>query len=142
MTVLSGKLRSLQIGIVATFAIFSFAVAASAQIRVACVGDSITYGVNLSGGGTATGQTYPAYLASSLGSGYNVQNYGVPGLTVMTVPQGNPSFHLPYTSSSQYTSSINFNPNIVIIMLGANDAWFAANAGQTWQQSYQSLFTS
>ena len=118
------------------------ATAAHAQIRVACVGDSITYGVNLSGAGTATGQTYPGVLAGLLGSGYNVQNYGYPGLSLMSLSGGNPGSHPAYTSTSQYTSSINFNPNIVIIMLGTNDASFAPNAGQTWAQTYESLYIS
>ena len=110
---------------------------AQAQIRVACVGDSITYGVNL-----ASNQTYPADLQTLAGSGYNVQNFGYPGLSLMSLPGGNPSYHPAYTSTAQYTSAINFNPNIVIIMLGANDASFAPNSGQTWAQTYGSMFAS
>jgi fibronectin type 3 domain-containing protein/lysophospholipase L1-like esterase len=115
---------------------------ARAQTRVACVGDSITYGVDLTGAGTATGQTYPGILQSLLGAGYNVQNYGHVGASLMALPTGNPSYHPVYTSTAEYTNSINFNPNIVIIMLGTNDASFAPNAGQTWNQSYQSLYIS
>ena len=121
---------------------FALAQAARAQIRVACVGDSITYGVNLSGAGTATGQTFPGVLAGLLGSNYNVQNYGYPGLALMSLPGGNPSSHPAYTSTSYYTSSINFNPNIVIIMLGTNDASFTPNSGETWAQTYESLYIS
>jgi len=121
----------------------AIATAVPAPFRVACVGDSITNGVNLIGAGTATGQTYPAHLQSALGSGYNVQNFGVPGLSIMSVPPWNTTTtHQPYTSSSQYARSIAFNPNIVIIMLGAGDSWFPPSTGQTWSQSYMSLFTS
>jgi len=115
---------------------------ARAQIRVACCGDSITYGVNLSGAGTATGQTWPGILAAALGSGYNVQNYGYPGLSLMSLPGGNPGSHPAYTSTSYYTSSISFNPNYVFIMLGTNDASFTPNSGQTWVQTYESLYIS
>lgn len=110
---------------------------AHSQTRVACVGDSITYGVNL-----ASNQTYPAFLQTLLGSGYNVQNFGYPGLSLMSLPGGNPSYHPAYTSTTQYSAAINFNPNIVIIMLGTNDASFAPNAGQTWAQTYESMFIS
>ncbi|MBQ6473679.1 MAG: hypothetical protein IJJ33_16960 [Victivallales bacterium] len=34
--------------------------------RILCLGDSITYGASLSGAGTATGQTYPAWLMTML----------------------------------------------------------------------------
>jgi lysophospholipase L1-like esterase len=34
--------------------------------RVVCFGDSITYGASMEGAGTATGQTYPAFLAKLL----------------------------------------------------------------------------
>ena len=36
--------------------------------RIACFGDSITYGVYVAGEGTASGETYPAFLARKLGA--------------------------------------------------------------------------
>lgn len=36
---------------------------------VVCVGDSITYGSHMRGGGTATGDTFPAFLADALDEG-------------------------------------------------------------------------
>ena len=112
---------------------------ASAAINVACCGDSITYGVNLSGAGTATGQTWPADLQAMLGAGYNVSNFGYPGLSLMSVNPQPPS-HPAYTSTSQYQSAISSSPNIVIIMLGTNDASFAPASGQTWDQTYDTTF--
>jgi len=127
-------------GMVATIALL-YAQPASAQVRIACVGDSITYGVNLTGQGTATGQTYPADLNVSFGSAYAVQNDGYPGLSLMKLnPQ--PAYHPAYVDSSQYQAAIAFSPNIVVIMLGANDASFAPNAGQTWTQTYNATFIS
>ena len=52
-----------------------------AQIRVACVGDSITAGYGLSDPGT---QSYPAQLQALLGSGYSVGNFGVSSLLSAT----------------------------------------------------------
>ena len=82
-----------------------------AAIKVACVGDSITYGV-----GTTTNESYPSQLQQLLGSGYTVKNYGEPGATM--IKDGD----IPYWYSQQFTDSGNFLPDIVIIMLGTNDA--------------------
>lgn len=109
---------------------------AEAAINVACVGDSITYGVNL-----ASGQTYPSQLAGMLGSGYNVQNFGYPGYSLMQLnPQ--PAYHPAYVTTSQYQAAINSSPNIVVIMLGTNDASFAPAAGQNWDQTYDNTYKS
>ena len=76
------------------------------KIRVACVGDSIT-------GGTQ----YPADLWMLLGSAnYTVGNFGVGGSTA-SLDSWN-----PYINNSAFQDSKEFKPNIVIIMLGTNDA--------------------
>jgi lysophospholipase L1-like esterase len=84
-----------------------------AQIRVACIGDSITAGYGLSNPGV---DGYPAQLGVLLGSGYAVINYGVTSTTLM---KGGDA---PYWNTSAYTDSSNYLPNIVIIMLGTNDS--------------------
>jgi acyl-CoA thioesterase-1 len=75
------------------------------SIRVACVGDSIT-------GGTQ----YTIDLWKLLGSDYVVGNFGIGGATV--------SFNSdnPYYNQSALQFAKQFEPNIVIIMLGTNDA--------------------
>jgi lysophospholipase L1-like esterase len=76
------------------------------KIRIACVGDSIT-------GGTQ----YPADLWMLLGSeNYTVGNFGVGGSTA-ALDSWN-----PYINSSAFQEAKEFQPNIVIIMLGTNDA--------------------
>jgi acyl-CoA thioesterase-1 len=76
------------------------------KIRVACVGDSIT-------GGTE----YPADLWMLLGStNYTVGNFGVGGSTA-ALDSWN-----PYINNSAFEQAKEFQPNIVIIMLGTNDA--------------------
>jgi len=37
--------------------------------KIICFGDSITYGIYMTGAGTATGNTYPAFLSDDLNSG-------------------------------------------------------------------------
>ena len=83
------------------------------SIKVACIGDSITYGWGFSDRGT---DSPPAQLQRLLGSGYTVNNYGVSGATLMK------SGDKPYWDLSVYTDSTNWLPNIVIIMLGTNDS--------------------
>jgi len=82
-------------------------------IRIACVGDSITYGYLSSNPAT---KSYPAQLQAMLGDGYTVKNFGVNSATMMD------GTNKPYTLQSQYTESLSFNPDIVIIMLGTNDS--------------------
>ncbi len=80
-------------------------------LRVACVGDSITEGVELS-----PSEAYPAQLSSMLGEGYEVRNFGKQSTTVMK------NGSLPYWNTAEYANSLNYNPDIVVIMLGTNDA--------------------
>jgi len=82
------------------------------QIRVACVGDSLTYGFGISGWAR---NNYPKQLGNMLGDGYCVNNYGYSGRTASF------SGDRPYVNEKLYTQSLNFAPEIVIIMLGSND---------------------
>jgi lysophospholipase L1-like esterase len=90
-----------------------------AQVKIACIGDSITYGSGLSDRET---QSYPAVLGSLLGDDFEVRNYGVSGTTMLR--QGD----YPYWNASAFTDSTDWNPDIVIIMLGTNDS-----KPQNWQ---------
>lgn len=74
-------------------------------IRVACVGDSIT---NMS--------EYPDDLWMLLGANYNVSRFGVGGATVTL------NADTPYMDQPEFQEALDFQPNIVIIMLGSNDA--------------------
>ena len=80
------------------------------QIRVACIGDSITMSTQ-----------YPLDLWGSLGSGYIVGDFGVGGAAVSQFT--NMSYlHLPALETAKM-----FRPNIVIFMLGTNDAYTTFN---------------
>lgn len=73
-------------------------------IQVACVGDS----------NTEIG--YPKDLQNDLGINYQVKNYGKGGATLL-----DGSFY-PYFNTEQYKASLKFNADMVLIMLGTNDA--------------------
>lgn len=86
--------------------------AQSKQIRVACVGDSITFGCTVR---NWRKNNYPAVLGRLLGEGYCVNNFGYTNRTAIK------SADYPYTNEKIYQQSLAFKPDIVMIMLGAND---------------------
>jgi lysophospholipase L1-like esterase len=77
----------------------------SNTIRIACVGDSIT-----------EGSEYPNDLWMLLGKNYALGNFGHGGTTVsLNTPNS-------YMKEPTFQEAKDFQPNIVIIMLGTNDA--------------------
>lgn len=86
---------------------------ANPKIRVACVGNSITFGASLS---NPTKDSYPSVLGQMLGNGYDVRNFGVSGRTLLAAGD------LPYTKEAAYARALAFKPDIVVIKLGTNDS--------------------
>ena len=85
----------------------------SAQpVKVACVGNSVTYGMKLDDPAT---ESYPAQLQQLLGDGYVVGNFGKNGATLLR------KGYRPYNEQEEYRSAIEFAGDIVIIHLGLND---------------------
>jgi len=84
---------------------------ASSPIRVACVGASITKGV-----GAPKGKSYPDQLQQILGPGWYVRNFGVSGRTMLR--KGDK----PYWNEKAFQAAQDFQPNVVVIMLGTNDS--------------------
>ena len=82
-------------------------------VRVACIGDSITYGVRIK---NRNRDSYPSVLGRMLGDGYWVKNFGVSARTLL-----NKGDH-PYMKEKAYQDALAFNPNIVVIKLGTNDS--------------------
>ena len=75
-------------------------------LRVACVGDSLTQSTE-----------YPYDLWNMLGNQtYELRNFGAGSTTV------NLASETPYMNTTVYQEALAFQPNIVIIMLGTNDA--------------------
>jgi lysophospholipase L1-like esterase len=82
------------------------------KVRVACVGDSITYGAAVDKRET---NCYPAVLGRLLGPAYEVRNYGVSGTTMLR--KGDK----PYWKEKAFQAAGDFGANIIVIMLGTND---------------------
>lgn len=79
-------------------------------MKVACVGDSITQG-----SGAAQGKSYPSQLQELLGSGWKVGNFGVSARTLLRKGDH------PYWKEAAFKKAQEFQPDVVIIMLGTND---------------------
>ena len=80
--------------------------------KVACIGNSITFGAGLKYRQT---ESWPAQLQQLLGDGYWVKNFGVSGTTM--TPGDN-----CYTTRSRWQHAKEFCPDIVFIKLGTNDS--------------------
>lgn len=81
-------------------------------IRVACVGDSITFGVGIQ---NRDENSYPAQLQKLLGCGFEVKNFGVSGATMLR----NGDFS--YWDRGAFTDAVQMDPDIIFIKLGTND---------------------
>ena len=100
------------------------------KLRIACIGDSLTLGdgrYDKEAKPPAGQGNYPAYLqeflrpqnktlSSNLSPIIEVGNFGRGGATACNVSD------LPYIASQQFQDAVKFQPDIVIIMLGTNDA--------------------
>ena len=91
------------------------------KIRIACVGDSITYGAGIK---DRQNFNYPLVLGKSLGKKFDVRNFGVSGATMLK--NGDYS----YWERPAFKQATDFNPHVVVIKLGTNDT-----KPQNWKYS-------
>ena len=122
------------IGILSIF--LAFALMGQAQrIKVACVGNSVTYGYGIENRET---NCYPVQLQQMLGDAYEVENFGHSGATLLN------KGYRPYTQQEAYQKALRFAGDYVIIHLGLNDtdprAW--PNYRDDFVRDYLSLIES
>jgi acetyl esterase/lipase len=82
------------------------------KIKVACIGDSITFGFGIK---DRENDSYPAQLGQILGSAWEVMNFGRSGLTLMGKGDH------PYIKAGAYRKALAYQPDVVVIKLGTND---------------------
>ena len=82
------------------------------KIKVACIGNSVTYGY---GHENPDSTSYPSQLAEMLGDDYEVGNFGKSGTTLLR------KGHRPYNEQEEFMKALKFAPDIAIIHLGLND---------------------
>jgi lysophospholipase L1-like esterase len=85
---------------------------AAEPVRIACVGDSITFGAGCK---DPAKDSYPSVLQRCLGDGFKVGNFGVSGANLIKAGDQ------PYWKEQAFPAATSFAPNIVVIMLGTND---------------------
>ncbi len=121
-----GIMRHLKI-IFAVLSLFVFS-SCSNNIKVACVGDSITEGYGLP---YQSKTSYPVVLDSLLGDGYSVLNLGRSATTLRK--KGD----FPYWSCKEFHNVFAYRPDIIIIQLGTNDTktqnWDSASFAEDYQ---------
>lgn len=104
----------------------------SQPVKVACVGNSVTYGYGLE---NPQEESYPVQLQQLLGKGYWVENFGKSGATLLR------KGHRPYNEQEEYANALRFAGDIVVIHLGLNDTdprnW--PNYGDSFIQDYLAL---
>ena len=82
------------------------------KIKVACIGDSITYGAAIE---DREHFAYPVQLQALLGGNYLVGNFGHNGATLLK------KGHNPYDKLEVCKQAINFAADVYVIHLGVND---------------------
>ena len=85
---------------------------AQEKIKVACIGNSVTYGY---GHKEPSRTSYPTQLQQMLGDKYEVRNFGHSGATLLS------KGHRPYINQPEYKAALEFAPDIAVIHLGLND---------------------
>ncbi len=83
------------------------------QIKVACVGDSITFGCMVR---NWRKNNYPKILSGLLGEKYCVNNFGYTNRTAIK------DADYPLINEKVYKQSLDFEPDIVVLLLGTNDS--------------------
>lgn len=109
-------------------------VSAREKTKIACVGNSITFGAGIP---NREKNSYPAQLQYYLGDDYEVRNFGVSGTTALF------DGDYPYVATDAFRQALAYAPDVVLIKLGTNDTkpqnWKDA---QAFRKDYQSLIDS
>lgn len=101
-------------------------------MKVACVGDSITYGETLS---DVARESYPAQLGRMLGEGFSVHNCGRSGAGLWH------SGFFPYTTTAEFSHAVSLGAGVIIACLGTNDLIYpmSESFGKEFVEDYCSL---
>lgn len=134
------KKRAMAFGLVAIVLIFWNLMQNAADqqnLRVACVGDELTFGTGVE---DREDNCYPVQLQKYLEEAekkYRIGNFGVEGATVQKKSSK------PYTKEERYESSTEYKANLVVVMFGTNDTteenWTDLD---TFTKDYQALVQS
>lgn len=105
------------------FVAVAFAPAVFAVVKVACVGDSITFGFGIS---AREANNYPKFLGEFLGDGFEVRNFGNSGKTAGDFPNQKQNRRW-FGDQVEHTNAVEWQADVYICNLGINDtssAWW------------------
>lgn len=85
---------------------------AKSRVRVACIGDSITYGAGLP---NRLAQAYPDLLEKRSSQKLQVGNFGVPSTTLLK------NSGRAWLDTAAFPAVLEFRPDVAVIMFGIND---------------------
>ena len=113
---ISCRFLSTRIALLALIAVLaalpSWAAKKKKVVKVACIGNSITYGTGIA---DREHYAYPVQLQQLLGDKYVVANFGKPGATLLR------HGHRPYFEQKEYAQAMQFAADIAVVHLGIND---------------------
>lgn len=108
--------------------------------RIACCGDSITFGLLA----TSADKSYPKVLQQLVGDSFHVGNFGRNGATVIADYELLPNRYAPYLKSPEYAMAMMSEPDVVVLMLGMNDGnpthHFNAENGGLMSEEYKKQY--
>lgn len=106
------KNRSLVLLVLCLFCLWGMA-QEKKVVKVACIGNSITYGAGIK---NPFQNSYPGLLSQLLGEDYDVRNFGVSARTLLNKGDN------PYMREQVFRDVQSFQPDIITIKLGTNDS--------------------
>ncbi len=101
--------------------------------KVACVGDSITWGFTIV---NRRKNSYPSVLQGLLGADYEVRGFGHNDASARF------DADTPYVSKKAYRNSLEWNPDIILLMLGTNDTKIRKWDPEVFRRDYSKLVDS
>jgi len=100
------------------------------DIKIACIGDSITEGAGLV---SQSKNGFPVKLNELLGKGFSVLNCGQSAATMLKMSD------YSYWNTNEFSNVFAFNPDVVVIALGTNDSKDFNWDSDRFTQDYQSM---
>lgn len=123
-------MKSIKHWLVLGAAVFILASCGEKQIKVACIGDSITEGYGLA---CQSATAYPVILNQILGSQYQVLNSGRSATTLQKKAD------FPFWICKEFYNVFAFQPDIITIKLGTNDTKYHNWNEERYEADYQAL---
>ena len=102
--------------------------------RIAFVGDSLTQG--------AYGIAYTVFVKKALKHNVTIGNFGVSGISATGYGGSWDDSDYKYIKQSAFSELVEFQPELILVMLGTNDAFGWERAKDVFEADYEELLTA